>query len=137
MPITGRPSNRSAGKPWFFIQLRCMKPSLSGWPNQAVLRNGFLSLAAMATCSLGDGSGRRAYKNRSGNSKAVAEGRAGICGHTAGCGTMRQRRGKAAMADGESGAARISAEEFRELAWRACPTSASSAARSCAWRRAR
>ena len=22
MPITGRPSNRSAGKPWFFIQLR-------------------------------------------------------------------------------------------------------------------
>src|SRR5262245_8269419 len=35
MPITGRPSNRSWGMPWFFIQLRWMNPSRSAWPNQA------------------------------------------------------------------------------------------------------
>ena len=39
MPMTGRPSNTSAGRPWFFIQLRCMKPSRSCAPNHAALRN--------------------------------------------------------------------------------------------------
>ena len=44
MPITGRPSKRSAGNPWFLIQARCRKPSRSGCPNQAALRSDFLSL---------------------------------------------------------------------------------------------
>src|ERR1700692_3671416 len=44
MPITGRPSNRSSGKPWFRIQLRCMNPSLSDRPNHAEERNFFPSL---------------------------------------------------------------------------------------------
>src|SRR6187200_3598144 len=38
MPITGRPSKTSAGSPWFRIQLRWMKPSLSCLPNQAADR---------------------------------------------------------------------------------------------------
>ncbi len=32
MPITGRPSKASSGRPWFFIQLRWMKPSRSSLP---------------------------------------------------------------------------------------------------------
>ncbi len=32
MPMTGRPSNTSAGRPWLFIQLRWMKPSLLRGP---------------------------------------------------------------------------------------------------------
>ena len=48
MPMTGRPSKRWSGKPWFFIQLRWMKPSLSWPPNQAALRRLLLSL----TCHL-------------------------------------------------------------------------------------
>jgi hypothetical protein len=43
MPMTGRPSKASSGKPWFFIQLRWMKPSLSAGPNQAAERNFSLS----------------------------------------------------------------------------------------------
>src|SRR5690606_4565169 len=39
MPITGRPSNSSAGNPWFFIQLRCIEASLPSPPNQAVDRS--------------------------------------------------------------------------------------------------
>ena len=35
MPMTGRPSNRSCGQPWFFIQLRYMKPSRSCRPNHS------------------------------------------------------------------------------------------------------
>src|SRR4029450_9596147 len=38
MPTTGRPSNTSAGRPWFRIQLRWMNPSLSCFPNQAADR---------------------------------------------------------------------------------------------------
>ena len=45
MPITGRPSNESAGIPWFFIQLRCRKPSLSALPNQACERSGVFLFA--------------------------------------------------------------------------------------------
>src|SRR5260370_37357416 len=39
MPMTGRPSKRSPGNPWFFIQLRWPNPSLSALPNHSVLRN--------------------------------------------------------------------------------------------------
>src|SRR6202044_2317602 len=39
MPMTGRPSNRSCGHPWFFIQLRWPKPSRSFFPNQPRLRS--------------------------------------------------------------------------------------------------
>ena len=35
MPITGRPSKASSGKPEFFIQLRWMKASFETPPNQA------------------------------------------------------------------------------------------------------
>src|SRR5206468_4941651 len=38
MPITGRPSKTWSGRPWFFIQLRWMKPSRSAGPNHAALR---------------------------------------------------------------------------------------------------
>ncbi|MBO67470.1 MAG: hypothetical protein CL398_04080, partial [Acidiferrobacteraceae bacterium] len=38
IPMTGRPSNWSSGRPWFFIQLRWLKPSLSAFPNHAELR---------------------------------------------------------------------------------------------------
>src|SRR5450830_1669972 len=33
MPMIGRPSNSWSGMPWFFIQLRYMKPFLSAVPN--------------------------------------------------------------------------------------------------------
>src|SRR5947208_2752892 len=39
MPMTGLPSKRSPGKPWFFIQLRWPNPSLSALPNQSALRS--------------------------------------------------------------------------------------------------
>ena len=39
MPMTGRPSKTSSGSPWFRIQLRWMKPSLSALPNQAADRS--------------------------------------------------------------------------------------------------
>src|SRR4029077_23838 len=39
MPMTGRPSNRSCGQPWFFIQLRCENPSRSFLPYHPRLRN--------------------------------------------------------------------------------------------------
>ena len=42
MPITGRPSNRCGGSPWFRIQLRWRNPSLSAGPNHAVDRSGRL-----------------------------------------------------------------------------------------------
>jgi hypothetical protein len=32
MPITGRPSNTSSGRPWLFIQLRWINPSRSSFP---------------------------------------------------------------------------------------------------------
>src|ERR1700733_12786582 len=38
IPITGRPSNTSPGNPWFRIQLRCPKPSLSILPNHSAER---------------------------------------------------------------------------------------------------
>src|SRR5262252_5010628 len=38
MPITGRPSNTSSGKPWLRIQLRCPNPFLSILPNQSAER---------------------------------------------------------------------------------------------------
>src|SRR5262249_14541694 len=46
MPMTGRPSKRSAGRPWFFIQLRCMKAFLPGPPNHALERS-FRGASAM------------------------------------------------------------------------------------------
>src|SRR4051794_16175686 len=39
MPMTGRPSNSWSGMPWFFIQLRYMKPFLSAVPNHSAERN--------------------------------------------------------------------------------------------------
>ncbi len=39
MPITGRPSNAWSGMPWFFIQLRYMKPFLSAVPNHSAERS--------------------------------------------------------------------------------------------------
>src|SRR5271170_5983501 len=39
IPMTGRPSKTSSGKPWLRIQLRWMNPSLSVRPNQAAERN--------------------------------------------------------------------------------------------------
>ena len=39
MPMTGRPSKRWAGRPWFFIQLRCMKAFLPAPPNQSLERS--------------------------------------------------------------------------------------------------
>src|SRR6218665_117600 len=39
MPMIGRPSNAWSGMPWFFIQLRCMKPFLSALPNHSVERS--------------------------------------------------------------------------------------------------
>src|SRR5882724_11077189 len=47
MPITGRPSNWSDGMPWFFIQLRCMKASREGPPNQCCERSTRLPLSAI------------------------------------------------------------------------------------------
>ena len=38
MPMTGRPSNTCDGMPWFLIQLRWMKPSLSFFPNHSAER---------------------------------------------------------------------------------------------------
>ena len=35
MPMTGRPSNRWCGNPWFFIQERCTMLSRSGLPNHS------------------------------------------------------------------------------------------------------
>ena len=40
IPTMGRPSNSWSGMPWFFIQLRYMKPFLSAVPNQAAERSG-------------------------------------------------------------------------------------------------
>src|SRR5882672_8407164 len=52
MPITGRPSNRSAGKPWFFIQLRWTKLPLSSPPNHSWERSLFcLVMASCFDCS--------------------------------------------------------------------------------------
>src|SRR5262249_50643677 len=39
MPMTGLPSKRWLGNPWFFIQLRWMKPPLSARPNHSELRS--------------------------------------------------------------------------------------------------
>ena len=39
MPMTGRPSKRWSTRPWFFIQLRYMKPFLSTVPNHAADRS--------------------------------------------------------------------------------------------------
>src|SRR5215510_10851308 len=39
MPMTGCPSNRWSGNPWFFIQLRWMNPPLSVRPNHSALRS--------------------------------------------------------------------------------------------------
>ena len=39
MPMTGRPSKRSAGRPWFFIQLRCIIELRPVPPNQACERS--------------------------------------------------------------------------------------------------
>jgi hypothetical protein len=39
MPMMGRPSNAWSGMPWFFIQLRYMKPFLSALPNHSVERS--------------------------------------------------------------------------------------------------
>ncbi len=39
MPMTGLPWNSWSGMPWFFIQLRYMKPFLSAVPNQAADRS--------------------------------------------------------------------------------------------------
>ena len=47
MPMTGRPSKTSWGKPSDFIQERWMKPSLSLRPNQSWERSTGLSLLAM------------------------------------------------------------------------------------------
>ncbi len=41
MPTIGRPSNSWSGMPWFFIQLRYMKPFLSAEPNHSAERNFF------------------------------------------------------------------------------------------------
>src|SRR5262249_7206666 len=48
MPIMGRPSNRSCGQPWFFIQLRYTKPSRSrrpyhSWERSFFIRSSWLS----------------------------------------------------------------------------------------------
>src|SRR5471032_2723263 len=40
MPMMGLPWNSWSGMPWFFIQLRYMKPFLSAVPNQAAERRG-------------------------------------------------------------------------------------------------
>ena len=42
MPMIGRPSKASSGRPLFFIQLRWMKPSLSCPPNHAWDRSFFI-----------------------------------------------------------------------------------------------
>ncbi|MDT4855057.1 hypothetical protein FQZ97_893950 [compost metagenome] len=42
MPTMGRPSNSWSGMPWFFIQLRYMKPFLSAEPNHSVERSFFV-----------------------------------------------------------------------------------------------
>ena len=44
MPMMGRPSNRSCGQPWFFIQLRYMKPSRSRRPYHSWLRSFFIGI---------------------------------------------------------------------------------------------
>jgi hypothetical protein len=45
MPITGRPTKRSLGRPWFLSQLRWPKPLWSSSANQAaLLRSDFLSV---------------------------------------------------------------------------------------------
>src|SRR5687768_12447842 len=44
MPMIGRPSNSWSGMPWFFIQLRYMKPFLSAEPNHSVERSFFLGV---------------------------------------------------------------------------------------------
>src|SRR5690349_5724456 len=50
MPITGRPSKRCSGSPWFFIHERCANPSLSALPNHPALRSlGFCS-AIVSSC---------------------------------------------------------------------------------------
>ena len=39
MPMIGLPWNSWSGMPWFFIQLRYMKPFLSAVPNQSADRS--------------------------------------------------------------------------------------------------
>ena len=39
IPMMGLPSNSWSGMPWFFIQLRCMKPFLSAEPNHCAERS--------------------------------------------------------------------------------------------------
>ena len=54
MPITGRPSKASSGRPEFFIQERWMNASLLSPPNQACERSGFpamVSSSPMAVCA--------------------------------------------------------------------------------------
>ena len=46
MPITGRPSNESFGRPSFFIQLRCIMAFLPVPPNQSCERSRFPDIAA-------------------------------------------------------------------------------------------
>jgi hypothetical protein len=47
MPTMGRPSNSWSGMPWFFIQLRYMKPFLSAEPNHSVERSFFGGVSGM------------------------------------------------------------------------------------------
>src|SRR5471032_3218326 len=53
MPTMGRPSNSWSGMPWFFIQLRYMKPFLSAEPNHSAERN-FLVIESAARCARGE-----------------------------------------------------------------------------------
>ena len=66
MPITGRPSNTSAGKPWLRIQLRWMKPSRSTPPNQAWERSSLIarSLRTPASGARGRPAARRRARRR-------------------------------------------------------------------------
>src|SRR3990167_2169549 len=54
MPMMGRPSNSWSGMPWFFIQLRYMKPFLSAVPNHSVERS--LRLGVVMVCGEWGGS---------------------------------------------------------------------------------
>ncbi len=49
IPITGRPSKVSSGRPWFFIQLRWMKPSRVAPPNQCCERSFFVLLVTLSS----------------------------------------------------------------------------------------
>ena len=47
MPMIGRPSNSWSGMPWFFIQLRYMKPFLSAVPNHSAERSFRVGVSGM------------------------------------------------------------------------------------------